>query len=128
MTNFYWQIVSMLSYTDIDGLSDVVFQVNWSCNAVEGSPDALGSLAASSVGSVPVTYVAGSPYTPYDQLTQEQVWGWVNPQIDRTEIEANFQAMIDEQKNPKVVTPPLPWPYGYLKSPYEIEARTKAGY
>ena len=28
------------------------------------------------------------------------------------EMEVNLQAMIDEQKNPPVVTPPLPWGQG----------------
>jgi hypothetical protein len=103
MTTYHWQIVSMPSYSQIDGQSDVVFEVNWSCFAVDEN------YSAQSNGTVPVTYTAGSPFTPYDQLTQEQVWGWINPSIDRPEIEANLQAMIDEQKNPPVVTPPLPW-------------------
>ena len=93
----------MPSYSQIDGQTDVVFQVNWSCGAYEDR------LSATTAGSVPVTYTAGSPYTPYDQLTQEQVWGWINPSIDRPEIEANLQVMIDAQKTPEVVTPPLPW-------------------
>lgn len=103
MTEFIWQIVSMPAYAQIDGQSDVVFQVNWQCLAKDESYSAVSS------GSVPVTYTAGSPFTPYGQLTQEQVWGWINPSIDRPEIEANLQAMIDVQKNPPVVTPPLPW-------------------
>jgi hypothetical protein len=109
MTNFFWQITSMPSYPEKAGVADVVFQVNWLCAAVDGEPDAVGSLSAASTGSVPVTYEAGAPFTPYDQLTQEQVWGWINPSIDREEIEANLQALIDEQKTPTVVTPPLPW-------------------
>ena len=103
MTTFNWQIVSMPAYSQIDGQSDVVFQVNWQCNANDDG------YQANTFGSVPVTYTAGSPFTPYDQLTQEQVWGWIDPSIDRLAIEANLQAMIDEQKNPSVVTPPLPW-------------------
>jgi len=103
MTTFNWSILSMPAYPQAEGQTDVVFQVNWSCGATEDR------LSASSVGTVPVTYVAGTPYTPYDQLTQEQVWGWVNPQIDRTAIEANLQVLIDAQKTPEVVTPPLPW-------------------
>jgi hypothetical protein len=54
-------------------------------------------------------YTPKSPFTPYADLTQDQVWGWINPSIDRPEIEANLQALIDAQKNPTVVTPPLPW-------------------
>lgn len=103
MTTFNWQIISMPAYSQIDGQSDVVFEVNWQCQAQDDG------YSATSAGSVPVTYTAGSPFTPYNQLTQEQVWGWINPSIDRPEIEANLQAMIDEQKNPPVVTPPLPW-------------------
>ena len=103
MTTFNWQIVSMPAYSQIDGQSDVVFEVNWQCQAQDGA------YSATSAGAVPVTYIAGSPFTPYADLTQEQVWGWVNPQIDRPEIEANLQALIDAQKTPSVVTPPLPW-------------------
>lgn len=103
MTNFEWKIVSMPAYPQAEGQTDVVFQVNWQCHAQENS------YGSTSLGSVPVTYVAGTPYTPYADLTQEQVWGWINPSIDRTEIEANLQAMIDAQKTPTVVTPPLPW-------------------
>jgi hypothetical protein len=103
MTTYTWKIQSMPAYPQAEGETDVVFQVNWSCSAYEES------ISAQSNGTVPVTYVAGSPYTPYADLTQEQVWGWVNPQIDRPEIEANLQALIDAQKNPTVVTPPLPW-------------------
>ena len=102
-TNFYWAIANMGAYPQAEGQTDVVFQVNWKCQAQDGSYSAI------SVGSVPVTYVAGTPYTPYADLTQDQVWGWINPSIDRPEIEANLQAMIDAQKNPTVVTPPLPW-------------------
>jgi len=103
MTNFFWSIVTMPAYSQIDGQSDVVFQVNWQCRAFDEPFSAISN------GSVSLTYTAGTPFTPYDQLTQDQVWGWINPSIDRPEIEVNLQAMIDAQKTPTVVTPPLPW-------------------
>ena len=103
MTTFNWQIVSMPAYPEEAGQTDVVFQVNWQCQAIDGT------YQANSFGSVPVTYQAGTPFTPYDQLTQEQVWGWINPSINRPEVEANLQLLIDAEKNPAVVTPPLPW-------------------
>lgn len=103
MTIYNWQITSMPAYPQAEGQTDVVFQVNWQCQAQDEQYSAV------SVGSVPVTYTAGSPYTPYADLTQEQVWGWINPSIDRPAIEANLQSMIDSKMNPPVVTPPLPW-------------------
>ena len=106
MTTYNWAITGMPAYPQAEGETDVVFQVNWQCLATEDSYTAV------SVGSVPVTYEAGTPFTPYDQLTQNQVWGWINPSIDRPEIEANLQVMIDQQKTPAVVNPPLPWAQG----------------
>lgn len=112
MTKFSWSIVSMPAYSQIDGQSDVVFQVNWQCLAEEQNENFVTLYSALSAGSVPVTYEAGTPFTPYDQLTQDQVWGWINPSIDRPEIEVNLQVMIDQQKTPAVVNPPLPWAQG----------------
>ena len=106
MATFNWLVASMPSYSENNEQSNVVFQVNWECHAQEGD---FNQYKATSAGSVPVTYIAGSSFTPYDQLTQEQVWGWINPSIDRTAIEADLQAMIDEQKTPTVTTPTLPW-------------------
>jgi hypothetical protein len=109
MTNFIWTIISMPSYPQEGEYADVVFEVNWQCQAQEVNADSNITYQAISSGTVPVTYEAGSSFTPYAQLTQEQVWGWIDPSIDRSEIEANLQTMIDEQKAPAVVTPPLPW-------------------
>ena len=103
MTIFNWQITSMPAYPQKVGETDVVFQVNWQCNAQDGE------YQANTFGSVSVTYTAGSPFTPYADITQDQAWGWVNPNIDRPAVEADLQASIDSQKNPTVVTPPLPW-------------------
>jgi hypothetical protein len=102
-TKIQWSITKMYCYPQEAGQSDVVFEVNWQCQAQDSG------FCANSFGTVPVTYTAGSPFTPYADLTQEQVWGWINPSIDRAEIEANLQTMIDAQKNPTVVTLSLPW-------------------
>ena len=100
---YTWTIVGLPAYPQAEGQTDVVFQVNWQCLASDGT------YSATSVGSVPVTYTAGSPYTPYADLTEEQVWGWIDPDLDKPAIEANLQDLIDKQANPTVITPPLPW-------------------
>jgi hypothetical protein len=103
MTQFNWIILGLPCYPQEARQSDVVFQVNWQCQAISDSG------AANAYGSVPVIYTAGFPFTPYADLTQEQVWGWINPSIDRPAVEANLQTMIDSQKNPPVITLSLPW-------------------
>jgi hypothetical protein len=103
MTTFNWQIVSLLAYPQAEGETDVVFQVNWSCQAQENGYD------SKIIGAVHVTYLAGTSFTPYTQLTETQIWDWINPSIDKPEIELNLQQLIDSQKNPQIITPPLPW-------------------
>lgn len=103
MTTFVYKIVSLPAYPAADNETDVVFQVNWTCTATDGAYSAV------TAGSVPVVYEAEAPFIPYADLTQEQVWAWVDPQIDRAEVEANLELLIEQQKNPTVVVNPLPW-------------------
>ncbi len=103
-----WKVTQMAAYPQFEGQTDVVFEVYWSCNGVQVVNDKTYSDYVTSVAKV--TYTAGSPYTPYDQLTQEQVLGWVWASgVDQAATEAAIQQTIDLQINPPVVTPPLPW-------------------
>lgn len=101
-----WNVVQMDAYPEKDGLTDVVFTVHWNLTAVDG--DYTGYV----YGSVGVTLNPEAPYTPYDNLTQDQVIGWVKGALGEEQVasyEANVAAQIEQQKNPTVVTPPLPW-------------------
>jgi hypothetical protein len=49
-------------------------------------------------------------FTPYAQLTESQVLGWIWANgVDQTATEAAVAQQIQNQINPPVVTPPLPW-------------------
>lgn len=99
-----WNVVQMDCYPDVDGEQDVVFTVHWRLNGVDGE------YTGSVYGSVGVTLDAEAPFTPYDQLTQDQVLSWVwESGVDKAATEAAVAQQIEDQKNPKVVTPPLPW-------------------
>jgi len=105
-TAITWVAEQMDCYPEKDGETDVVFTVYWRCNGVDGS------FSGTTYGSVGVTYVAGSPFTPYEDLTQDQVVGWAKDALGDEQVaatEANVAAQIETQKNPPVVTPPLPW-------------------
>ena len=105
MTNTYtWLVEYMSCYPEAEGETDVVFTVGWRCNATDGTYN------ATQYGTVNVTYVAGDPYTPYADLTQEQVQGWVWANgVDQATTEASLATNIANQVNPPVVNPPLPW-------------------
>jgi len=72
-----------------------------------------GQYTASIDGNSLFTMQEGT-FTPYDQLTQEQVIGWVQAQLGEQGVanfEANVQGQIDTQVNPPVPpqNTPLPW-------------------
>ena len=99
-----WQIQWMQCYPQAEGEQDVVFQVGWACNGTDGTYNA----SVYSTCAVPAP--SGSAFTPYSQLTQEQVLGWVWANgVDQAATEAAVQQQIDNQINPPVVQPPLPW-------------------
>jgi hypothetical protein len=57
-----------------------------------------------------VTLDTDVPYTPYADLTKEQVLGWIwDNGVDKNEIESKVDNQIEAQQNPPVVTPPIPW-------------------
>ena len=99
-----WTVTQMDCYPQAEGETDVVFTVHWTCSGVQ---DTYSAYVYSTCG---VNYIAGTPYTPYADLTQEQVLGWIwTSGVDKTATEAAVQQQIDNQINPPVVTPPLPW-------------------
>jgi len=104
MTTFNWQITKLDCYPQYDNQTDVVFTVHWTCSGIDGTYN--GSVYS----TCSVTYVAGTPFTPYDQLTQNQVLGWIwAGGVDKDSAESAVQQQIDNQANPPVVSPQLPW-------------------
>ena len=104
MTVFTWTVTQMDCYPQAEGQTDVVFTVHWTCSGTDGTYN--GSVYS----TCNVTYEAGMPYTPYDQLTQDQVLGWIwAGGVDQAYAEAAVQTQIDNQINPPVTSPALPW-------------------
>jgi len=71
-----------------------------------------GEYNGSVYGSQGVTLDSGATFTPYDELTEAQVIGWVQDAMGAEQVaayEANVAQQIENQINPPVVTPPLPW-------------------
>jgi hypothetical protein len=103
-----WQIQWMNAYPEVDGQTDVVISAGWACNGeqVEG-----GTNYNSSIRNVAsFTLNTEQPFTPYADLTQEQVLGWVwSSGVDQAVTEAAVQQQIDNLINPPIVSPPLPW-------------------
>ena len=104
MTTITWSISVLDCLPQSAEGADYVVTAHWQCNGVDG--DYNGSVY--STCSFPV--VEGTSFTPYASLTQDQVLGWVWANgVDKTATEAAVEGQIEAQKNPPVVSPPLPW-------------------
>lgn len=89
-----------------NGLTDVVYKVDWLCYAVDGTAD------GASQGFVAVEYNPDVPYVPFNQLTQEEVLQWVFDALGPDGItlaESQATATAAQKANPTIVAPPLPW-------------------
>ena len=78
-----------------------VTTAHWTASAVDGDYSA-STYSTSS-------WADGTPTTPYANLTQATVLGWIWANgVDKTAVEASLQAQIDLQKNPVSATG-VPW-------------------
>ena len=101
---YNWTVTAMDCYPQAEGHTDVVFTVHWTCSGTDGTYN--GSVYS----TCGVTYKAGEPYTPYASLTQDQVLGWIwATGVDKAATEAAVETQIQNQINPPVVQPKLPW-------------------
>lgn len=101
-----WNVVQMDAYPEYEGESDVVFTVHWTLTGTDGT------YVGSVYGSVGVPLNEGEAFTPYADLTEAQVIGWVQDALGEEQVasyEENVAQQIEDQINPPVVTPPLPW-------------------
>ena len=98
-----WLIERLLVKPTEGSNTDVVITADWRCN---GSQESFSGTCYGSCSFAPPT---GS-FTPYPDLTQEQVLGWCYANgVDQAAIEANVSLQIANQINPPVVSLPLPW-------------------
>jgi hypothetical protein len=99
-----WLIERLLVKPTEGSLTDVVITADWRCN---GSQD---NYSGTCYGSCSFAPPSGSGFTPYEDLTQEQVLSWCFANgVDQSAIEANVTQQINDQINPPIIAPPLPW-------------------
>lgn len=105
---YNWVVSSMNEYpTTPDGLDDVVFTVNWRRAATEIVDDK--AFYADTYGALSVPAPSPEDFTPYPELTFDQVCGWLEAGLDTEAIDSGLATQIEQQINPPVVSLPLPW-------------------
>jgi len=108
--SYFWTINPLEAYPTASGESDVVFVAHWQLHATE---EVSGSTyTAQSIGTQGLTYTSGSAFTPFEELTLEQVQGWVENAMGTGSVDnmkASLAQNIANQINPPVVTLTSPW-------------------
>lgn len=107
MTTFNWTVKQLYTQT-IDGEQNYVVIANYDVVGVDGEySSSISDSAKFSTDNV-------DNFTPYDQLTNDIVVGWIKSVLGPDTVanyEESIQGQIDSQINPPV-TPqdtPLPW-------------------
>jgi hypothetical protein len=108
-------IIERLLVRKVEGtLTDVVITADWRCNGTDGT------YSGTCYGSASFAAPSGD-FTPYEDLTEQQVLNWCYANgVDQAAIEANVTQQIENQINPPVIAPPLPWAAQPSSPPVEI--------
>ena len=97
MTTYLWTVSQMDRLTS----DDFVVTVHYNVSATDGE------YQASTYGTTSYAQTSDN-FTPYEQLTEAKVVGWVQESLDKDVVEASLQGQIDALKHPLQVTG-VPW-------------------
>lgn len=106
MNTYKWTIAQLECKPQEEGKTDVVVTAHWRVDATDGTNN------AGAYGSQSFTLTEGADFTPFEELTETQVVGWVQSSmgVDAvTALQENLDKQIEEAANPPIVKPPLPW-------------------
>ena len=108
MVQFSWVISELNCLVDQDGMQDVINVIHWRYNA--NDIDESGkNWFADKYGSSNVEQPNPQNFTPYADVTEQQVVSWLEQVLPVADMQANLIANIELQKFPIEVTLPLPW-------------------
>lgn len=102
---YTWEITAMEVILNQDGLSNVVSNIDWRLIATVDEEKYRAEQWAKQYVSAPDV----NTFTAYDELTKEQVVGWLESVLDVAQLKENLAEQINLQANP--VTAILPPPF-----------------
>lgn len=105
-----WKIKKMYCYPEYNNNKDVVFSVKWICNGEKVVNDIVYTSDLS--GDTVINLINIDNFTPYIQLQEEQVLGWLFNSMgeeQKVHYENAVINAINVKINPPTIEPPLPW-------------------
>jgi hypothetical protein len=104
MITYNWNFPAFDCRVQEDGLQDVVTTVHWIYTGVNED-----GITANLYGTEEVPTPAPEAFTPYPDLTESQVIGWMEETMDVPALQANIAIQIELIINPVYITLPPPF-------------------
>lgn len=104
MITYNWTFPAFDCIINEDGLQKVVTTVHWRYRGTDED-----GITAEAYGAQAVGEPNPDAFTPYPNLSKEQIIGWMESVIDMEQLNQNIQTQIDLIKNPVQITLPAPW-------------------
>ena len=108
MVNYIWTVTAMYTLPMVEGFTDVVVIADWTLTGIEGE------YSATVNNSTQFNLPQGEDFTPYEDLTEVQVVGWIKNTIGSTAVE-QYEAKIANdiyfQEHPPITATKQPLPF-----------------
>jgi len=104
MITYKWIFSAFDCRVDEDGMQDVVTTVHWRYNGTNEN-----GISAEIYGAQAVGTPTPDAFTPYPDLSEEQVIGWMEETMDVEAMQLNIAEQIELIINPVYVTLPPPF-------------------
>jgi hypothetical protein len=106
-TVFQWVISELNCAVESEGLPDVINVIHWRYNATQEHDGK--TYFADTYGASSVAQPNPQNFIPYEDVTEEEVIGWLEEILPVEAMQLALENNIALQINPVEVTLPLPW-------------------
>lgn len=124
MNTYTWSISQLNCIPQVGDLTDYCVVSHWSCTGTDGT------FSGQVYSTVSFTVNAQkSNYIPYADLTEAEVIQWTQDALGAEQVAAIYTGIdtqIENQVNPPLVTPPLPWSKTAGKAPDTVDPKPVA--
>lgn len=104
MINYKWNVGPFECTLNQDGLEKIVTAVHWRLRGTDEE-----EVWAETYGIQPIGEPNPEAFTPFLELSQEQVVGWLETLIDVDVMKGKINSEITTLKTPATATLPAPW-------------------
>lgn len=106
---YTWTIHRLICIPEFRGKQNVVQSVQWSCRAEAEINGARYSETANTMSTIN-EYIEDTPFTPFGDLTQDQVFGWIfSNGLNKQAYEATLASNLEAQARLAETVKMPPW-------------------